>query len=101
MLTSAKIPHEKMVYITGQDVKNKKPDPELFLRAAAEMNIQPGNCVVIEDAPNGVEAAKRAASKCIAVTTTAGAEALAGADLVVSSLKGIGCKQVVSLINKD
>ncbi|MHC4284922.1 MAG: HAD family hydrolase [Planctomycetota bacterium] len=70
VLKSAKIPFQKMVYITGNDVKNKKPHPELFLLAAERMGIEPANCVVIEDAPNGVQAAKAAGARCIAVTNS-------------------------------
>jgi beta-phosphoglucomutase-like phosphatase (HAD superfamily) len=46
-----------------------------------------GECVVIEDAPGGVEAAKRAGMRCIGVTTSRRREALAAADLVVDSLE--------------
>ncbi len=73
VLEAAKVPYRKMVYINGNDVKNKKPDPELFLLAAERMGIEPADCVVIEDAPNGVQAAKAAGAKCIAVTNSTNA----------------------------
>ncbi|MEE9370692.1 MAG: HAD family phosphatase, partial [Sedimentisphaerales bacterium] len=60
VLEAANVPYKKMVYINGDHVKNKKPDPELFLLAAERIGIEPANCVVIEDAPNGVQAAKAA-----------------------------------------
>ncbi|MHC4123079.1 MAG: HAD family hydrolase [Planctomycetota bacterium] len=100
VLTSAKIPYEKMVYITGSDVKNKKPHPELFLKAAEKMAVEPGNCVVIEDAPNGVRAAKAAGSKCIAVTNSASAEKLYEADLVCDSLEQLNLSIIKALINR-
>jgi HAD superfamily hydrolase (TIGR01509 family) len=98
VLESAQIPYEKMVYITGSDVKNKKPHPELFLLAAERMDIEPANCVVIEDAPDGVQAAKAAGAKCIAVTNSTNAEKLCEADLVCDSLDQIDLQTIIELI---
>lgn len=74
--------------VTGSDVKNKKPDPEIFLKAADKSGIAYGNCLVIEDAVSGVQAAKAAGMKCIAVTTSFDSATLknAGADYVVDVL---------------
>ena len=58
VLASAGIPYRDLVYVTGSDVKTKKPDPELFLTAAERLGVPPERAVVIEDAPNGVQAAK-------------------------------------------
>jgi HAD superfamily hydrolase (TIGR01509 family) len=99
VLESAKIPYQKMVYITGSDVKNKKPDPELFLLAAERMDIEPAKCVVIEDAPNGVQAAKAAGAKCIAVTNSTDAAKLSEADLVCDSLENIDLATIRKLID--
>lgn len=99
ILRATKVPYEKMVYISGQDVKRKKPDPELFLAAAECMGIEPARCVVIEDAPNGVKAAKAAGSKCIAVTNTTAAEKLAEADLVIDSLVKVDINIIARIIN--
>jgi len=101
VLKSAKIPFERMVYITGSDVKNKKPNPELFLLAAERIGIDPANCVVIEDAPNGVQAAKAAGAKCIAVTNSTNATNLSQADLVCDSLEQIDLQTIVKLIEKN
>jgi len=98
VLKSAKIPFERMVYITGSDVKNKKPNPELFLLAAERMGVESANCVVIEDAPNGVQAAKAAGAKCIAVTNSTNAANLSQADLVCDSLEQIDLQTIVRLI---
>jgi HAD superfamily hydrolase (TIGR01509 family) len=100
VLESAKIPFQKMVYITGSDVKNKKPHPELFLLAAERMGIEPANCVVIEDAPNGIQAASAAGAKCIAVTNSTDAANLAQADLVCNSLEQIDLQTITELIEK-
>ena len=52
------------------DVSRGKPDPEIFLRAAENLGAVPANCVVFEDAPAGIEAARRAGMRCVVVTTT-------------------------------
>ena len=98
VLISASVPYEKMVYVNGDDVKKKKPDPQLFLIAAERMGILPERCVVIEDAPNGVEAAKAAGAKCIAVTNSTTAEKLCQADIICRSLKEINIGIIKSLI---
>lgn len=56
--------------ISGEDVKEGKPNPECFLKAAVSVQMPPERCVVFEDALLGVEAAKRAKAKCVAITTT-------------------------------
>jgi beta-phosphoglucomutase len=71
--------------VSGEDLPGK-PDPTLFLTVARQLDVPPGRCVVVEDAIAGVEAAKRAGMKCIAVTTTNEAEALSAADIVVERL---------------
>jgi HAD superfamily hydrolase (TIGR01509 family) len=63
-----------------------KPDPAVFLLAAKLLNVDPAHCLVIEDAVAGVEAAKRAGMRCIAVQTTNPAAKLARADVVVKDL---------------
>ena len=52
------------------DVSRGKPDPEIFLRAAENLGAVPADCVVFEDAPAGIEAARRAGMRCVVVTTT-------------------------------
>ncbi len=53
--------------VDGTKVFRAKPDPEIFLRAAEELNIPPGNCIVFEDAAAGVEAAIRGGMACIGI----------------------------------
>jgi beta-phosphoglucomutase-like phosphatase (HAD superfamily) len=72
--------------VTGDDVGQSKPDPEIYLAAARRLALDPAACVAIEDAPNGVQAARRAGMRCIAVTNSVARPALQGADLVVASL---------------
>ena len=56
--------------VGGADVSRGKPDPEIFLRAAEKLGASPADCVVFEDAPAGIEAARRAGMRCVVVTTT-------------------------------
>jgi HAD superfamily hydrolase (TIGR01509 family) len=72
--------------ISGAFLPRSKPDPGLFLQAAATVGAEPSGCLVIEDAIVGVEAAHRAGMRCIAVTTSHSADKLSAADIVVASL---------------
>lgn len=74
--------------VSGFDLPGK-PDPTLFLEVARRLGVPPERCIVVEDAVAGVEAAKRAGMKCIAVTTTNPAEALAAGDIVVERLDAL------------
>jgi len=100
-LKGAKIPYDRMAYVTGSDVKNKKPHPEIFLLAAESMGITPANCVVIEDSPGGVQAARAAGTKCIAVTNTTTPENLRDADLVCNSLEQIDLDTIIKLASAE
>lgn len=75
--------------IGSDEVSKGKPDPEGFLKAAERVEVAPERCIVIEDAPSGVEAAKDCGMKCIAITNTHPRQALAGADLVVDNLESV------------
>jgi HAD superfamily hydrolase (TIGR01509 family) len=75
-------PAEWNTIVSAEDVTHKKPAPDIFLTAARELGVPPDRCVVIEDAVNGVQAAKAAGMRCVAVAHTFPAEELAAADLV-------------------
>ncbi|MFE9004669.1 HAD family hydrolase [Streptomyces sp. NPDC007875] len=60
------------VYVSAEDVGRGKPEPDVFLAAARLLSVDPGRCVVVEDAGPGVEAARRAGMRCIAVPYAAG-----------------------------
>lgn len=75
--------------VTGEDVANKKPAPDIFLAAAAKLGVPPAACVVIEDAVNGVQAAKAAGMRCVAVAQTFPAEKLQQADVVRERLRDV------------
>lgn len=66
--------------VTGSDVTHKKPHPEIFLTAAERLGLQPRNCLVVEDAVNGVRAAKAAGCRCLGILTSFSAEDLREAD---------------------
>ena len=80
--------------ITSDDISTGKPDPEGYLKALAMLNsitqatIQPDECLVIEDSVAGVQAAKSAGMRCLAVTNSYPAEKLNRADWIVPSLDG-------------
>lgn len=75
------------VLMTASDVRRAKPDPEIFLRAAERLGADPRSCLVAEDAPNGLRAARAAGMATVAVTTTHRADELVGlADVVVPDL---------------
>ncbi len=76
---------EPAVVVTFDDVSRGKPDPEPFLTGAARLGIDPTRCLVVEDAPAGVAAARAAGCATLAVTTTSPRDQL-DADTVVDSL---------------
>jgi beta-phosphoglucomutase-like phosphatase (HAD superfamily) len=71
-----------------------KPAPDLFLFAARRLDTQAAHCLVIEDAPLGIAAAKRAGMRCVALTTTYEREMLTEADLIVESFAQLDLSQM-------
>ncbi len=90
--------------VSMEDTQRGKPDPEVFLRAAAKLDISPKHCLVIEDAPAGIQAARAGGMRSIAVTfvghhdpnTLRGA----GADLVVPSLEPVSVDTILGLLER-
>jgi len=70
-------------------VSESKPSPQIYLAAARKLNAAAGDCVVIEDSPLGVKAAKTAGMRCLAVTNTHPPQELRRADRIVESLDSI------------
>jgi HAD superfamily hydrolase (TIGR01509 family) len=91
------IRHYFAAVVTGEDVSHGKPDPEVFLLAAERIETAPQRCVVFEDVPAGVEAARRAGMKAVALTTTNPPERLAEADLVVPDLSAVDFARLAGL----
>jgi sugar-phosphatase len=77
------------VLITADDVNAGKPDPEPYLRAADALAVSPTHCIVVEDAPAGVTAAKTAGMVVIAVCTTHTVDDLAGADVICRAMHDV------------
>lgn len=86
--------------ISGSDVTHGKPHPEIFTKAHEALGLKAEECVVVEDAVNGILAGVAAGCKCIAVTTTASAEVLseAGASLCFSDYSTVTIDKIANLL---
>jgi len=74
------------ILITSDDIANTKPNPESYIKAAKLLNVEPKDCVVLENAPLGIQAAKAAGMFVIAFKTTLSECHLADADLILESI---------------
>jgi beta-phosphoglucomutase len=87
--------------VAMEDTTRGKPDPQVFLTAAAKLGVPPGRCVVFEDAVAGVQAAKAGGMKCVAVSFVGHHPEdklrTAGADRVVKTLQGLTAAEVLRL----
>jgi len=77
------------VVLTSEDVPRGKPHPDPFLEGARRLGVKPEECLVIENAPMGIRAAKAAGMRCVAILSTLGPEDLSGADYLVESISQI------------
>lgn len=75
--------------VAGDRVKRGKPHPDPYLKAARIMESSPSECIVVENAPLGVESAKKAGMFCIALTTSLPSAYLKGADIILNELEEI------------
>jgi HAD superfamily hydrolase (TIGR01509 family) len=75
--------------VTGEDVERRKPEPDIFLATAQKLRLEPEHCTVIEDAVNGIQAAKAAGMRCVAVAQTFPASQLLEADVVRPSISEV------------
>ena len=79
------------VLVSGTTVKNPKPAPDVFLKAAEELGVEPHECMVIEDSSNGAKAAKAAGMACIGfLNPSSGEQDLSMADYLFEDFDGIG-----------
>jgi HAD superfamily hydrolase (TIGR01509 family) len=74
------------VAVFAEMVRNSKPDPEIYLTASEILGIQPSKCLVIEDAPSGLQAAAAAGMKSLGLSTTFPPEKLELADWIIPDL---------------
>ncbi len=72
--------------VSGEELANLKPAPDIFLEAARRLGVDASRCTVVEDAVNGVQAAKAAGMRCVALETSFSKEELRQADCVCSSI---------------
>jgi beta-phosphoglucomutase family hydrolase len=79
--------HYFQAITTAADIANGKPNPEIFLRSAEKLNVEPQNCLVFEDAFNGFEAAHRAGMRSIGIATVNPVEEIMKRDSVVEARK--------------
>ncbi len=75
--------------VSADDVRHKKPAPDIFLAAAQKLGVTPAECVVIEDAVNGIQAALAAGMRCVAVAHTFPSEQLRAAHLIRSTIAAV------------
>lgn len=85
------------VVVSGGEVTRGKPDPEVFALAADRLGVEPARCVVVEDAPVGVEAARAIGARVVAVLMHHPADAFEQADHVVPRLTDLSVQQLISL----
>lgn len=81
-------------------VTEGKPNPQIYLKSAAALGLQPGDCIVFEDSLSGVKAGKRAGCKVVGVTTTHSREELAETDLTIDSFEGVDPELLISKLYK-
>ena len=87
---------------TSNDVAHTKPAPDLFLSAAACLGVDPAACLVFEDSPNGLLAARAAGMRCVAVPCAVTAQLhLPPADLVLPSLDALPLVEIIALVSGE
>jgi len=84
--------------VCGSDVTHGKPHPEVFLAGASRLGLDPGRCIVIEDAFAGIDAARNAGMKVVGVATTNPIDSLSLCDLAVTSLEEVTPARLHSLL---
>jgi len=77
------------VIVAAEDTSKAKPNPEPYLMAAKKLGVPAEECVVVENAPLGIKAAKAAGMRCIAITSTLPAEYLKEADVIINSIRDV------------
>lgn len=85
--------------VTGDDAERSKPAPDIFLLAAQRLDVDPGQCIVIEDSYNGVQAAKSAGMKCVAYrNSNSGDQDLSSADIIIDDFRTLDIDILKTLI---
>jgi beta-phosphoglucomutase-like phosphatase (HAD superfamily) len=79
-------------------VDHGKPNPEIYLKVAAALNMDPQNCIVFEDSLSGVTAGKSAGCKVVGVTTTHSGEELSETDYVIDDFEDLNPERLVTTL---
>ncbi|MEP6512518.1 MAG: HAD family phosphatase [Parafilimonas sp.] len=87
--------------INASTITTGKPHPEIFLKAAEALHVNPKKCIAFEDSVAGIRSAKAAGMKVVALTTTHTAEDVQEADLIINDYTEITPEQLVQLIQKE
>lgn len=87
--------------VTGEEVRNKKPAPDIFLSAAGKLGLNPTECVVVEDSVNGIPAAHAVGMPCVAVATTFPPDRLHDADVVRNRIADVLLSDLAPHLRKD
>ena len=82
-LDNLNIRHYFDFVVSGDDVKDSKPHPETYLKAANLLQVEPSSCIVFEDAPKGVESARNAGMKSVVITSMHTEEEFVGYDNIL------------------
>jgi HAD superfamily hydrolase (TIGR01509 family) len=83
--------------VTGDAVTRGKPDPEPYLKAAADLGVTPGSCIAIEDSPTGVASALRAGCRTLGVPHVVSLDETPGLT-IVGTLEGVGVEELGTLV---
>lgn len=97
IMDSLDLRHYFDAFLHSAHVSKGKPDPEIYLKAANQLNVKPDSCVVFEDSVAGVKAGLNAEMKVVAVATTHSVEEFEGADLVIDDFEGLTMERLFSL----
>ena len=84
--------------LASEDVSKHKPDPEVYLKSAAKLNVEPDFCVVFEDSYSGVTAAKNAGMKVVGVLSSHSREELPVCDLFIEDFRQVDLERILSLM---
>jgi len=84
-------------YLSETNIQRGKPDPEIYLKAAERLHLSPAHCIIIEDSFSGVQAAKSAGCKVVAVTTTHRPDEFKNVDLVIADFRELSIESLISL----
>ena len=98
VIDNLSIRHYFGAIVSADDVTTSKPNPETFIKAAAQLGIAPENCVVFEDAPKGVEAAANAGMQAVVLTTMHGAEAFTDYKNIIAYISDYNDPQLQTLL---